>query len=310
MRTLVATLLALTLCACVTLPPEPAPPRLGYTDLTGDFGAIYDTAPADPAARLAAINAGMGERLPGFYDPARMGDQADAYVAFAGRFLANYPGQKAAIADVARRFGTMFAPAVADFERRIGPLPTTTPVALVVSMGEFDGATRTLGGREYLLFGADMIATLHKGEARAFVQHELFHIYHSQRMSECTGLYCSLWQEGLAVHAAQQLNPSASDSELLLTMPEPVRPALEANRREAVCTTLAKLDSTDGGDWGAYFSNGRLNDRLPPRFGYLVGAWVAADLGRTRSLPELAALDGKPLRAAIEASLRSMARCD
>lgn len=198
---------------------------------------------------------------------------------------------------------------MADFEARVGPLPTDVPVDLVIALGEFDGATRQLGDGTHLMFGADMIALLHPGGARAFVQHEQFHLYHAKRMESCTGLYCSVWREGLAVHAARVLNPAATDAELLLTVPQPIRPALDANRQEAVCLTLARLDSTAQADRAAWTSNGRVSERLPPRFGYLVGAWIAEDLGRTRSLSQLAALGGADLRAAMEESLRGMAPC-
>lgn len=309
MKTRIVVAAAAALAGGCTTTARVGPAGFGFTDLTDDFAAAYDAGAADEAARVAHIRNAIEPHLPGFHDPERLGDQADFYRGMMAEFLRRYPGEREAIADSASKFGAMFAPAVADFERRVGAVPTETPVFLVVSMGEFDGATRTLGGREYLLFGADMIARLHGGDARAFVQHELFHVYHSPRFENCAGLYCSLWSEGLAVHAAQSLNPGASDDQLLLTIPEPIRPALEANRREAVCTTLAKLDSRDGADWNAFFSGGRLNDRLPPRFGYLVGAWIAADLGRTRSLAELAEIDGPELRPLVESSLRGMADC-
>ena len=304
---------ALLLAGCAAPPPPagaPSAPRLGFTDLTDDFAAAFDAASAQPdEQRAATIRAAMAPLLPGFYDPARHGDGAVRYEAFMAKFMAEYPARREATAAVARRFGAMFDPAVADFERRIGPLPTDTPVLLVVSMGEFDGATRELQGRSHLLFGADMIAEYHGGEARAFVQHELFHIYHGKRFAGCPEVWCALWNEGLATYAAQQLNPQASDAELLLTIPEPIRPALEAHRAQGVCAVLARLDSRDRADRNALFSSGRLSPELPPRFGYLIGLWVAADLGRTRSLTELAEWDGPTLRAAIDGSLRSMADC-
>lgn len=290
--------------------PHPEAPRLTFTDLTDDFAALHDArAGATESERLQAIDEGMAAHLPGFYNPARFGEQAAMYERLAADFLATYPAQREAIADVAARFGRMFDPAVADFERRIGALPTVVPVYLVVSMGEFDGATRDLGGTTRLLFGADMIARLHGGEARAFVQHELFHIYHGARFSGCTEIWCALWNEGLAVHAAQQLNPDASDAELLLTLPEPIRPALDANRDVAICTTLAKLDSIDAGDRNTMFSSGRLAPGLPPRFGYLVGLWVAQELGRDATLAQMAEWDGPDLRARIGKALAGMADC-
>ena len=296
-------------CAASPIGPLPDAPRpLGYTDLTDEFDKAYDLARASGAE--ATLIAGlMAEHLPGFYDLARFGNSLERFEDWFNNYLPSYPAEREAIATVSRRFAAMFDPAVADFERRIGSLPTDTLVFLVVSMGEFDGARRELEGRTCLLFGADMIARYHGGDARAFVQHELFHIYHGQRFSGCDEVWCSLWSEGLAVYAARALNPGASDAELLLTIPVPIRPALEAHREEAVCMVLQRLDSTDGDDWNALFSSGRLSANLPPRFGYMVGMWVAEDLGRTRSLRELAQLNGPALRAAVDQSLHGMADC-
>lgn len=117
------------------------------------------------------------------------------------------------------------------------------------------------------------------------------------------------WTDGLATYASAQLNPGASDAELLLEIPEPMRPKVEANRTAAVCTTLAWLDSTDQDRRNMLLSASKGQGNLPPRFGYLVGMWVAEDLGRTRSLSELAEWSGPELRTAIERSLRGMADC-
>ncbi len=155
---LAAAALLLPGCAASPVGPQPGAPRpLGYTDLTDEFDKAYDLASGSGTepTRIAGL---MAEHLPGFYDLARFGNNLERYKGWFANYLPSYPAEREAIATVSRRFAAMFVPAVADFERRIGPLPTDTPVFLVVSMGEFDGATRELEGRTYLLFGADMIA--------------------------------------------------------------------------------------------------------------------------------------------------------
>lgn len=288
---------------------QPAPPRLGYTDLTGIFAEAYDRANAEQARSLDYYNGVFSAVLPGLYNPARYGENADRYRQVTAEFLASYPQQRDAIAEVSRRFAAMFDPAVVDFERQIGPLPLDTPVFLMVSMGEFDGSTRMFGDREHLLFGADMIARLHKGDARPFVQHELFHIYHNRKLGGCYALYCMLWTEGMATYAALSLNPDATDDELLLTIPEPIRPAVEANRREAVCVTLQQLDSRKLATVGAFFASPRLNERLPQRFGYLIGLWVAQELSKQHSLAEMTDWTSAQVRAKVEQALRSLESC-
>ena len=301
----------LSVVAALALMGAAPAPRLQVTDLVGEFDKVLDrTASKPPAEQAQAVRQHFARLLPGFYDPKRLGAPEAAYNTRLEAEIVRYRKQnRTKAAAVRQRFNRMIEPAVAHFERTFGPLPTDRPVYLVISLGEFDGATRSLPGLgDVLLFGADAIAEYHgDSDARAFVQHELFHLYHGKRFTGCEQAWCSLWQEGLATHVAASLNPKASDSDLLLTIPEPIRPALAKHRTEAVCAVLQRLDTTDHN--GALFSSRRLSPNLPPRFGYLVGAWVAEDLGRTHSLQQLAKLDGPPLRTMIEQSLRRMAPC-
>jgi hypothetical protein len=185
------------------------------------------------------------------------------------------------------------------------------PIYLVHSLGEFDGGMRTLGGNGHLMFGADVMARLYADkDIRPFFHHELFHLHHSRTFRDCDKIFCNLWSEGLATYVSHRLNPKASDAELLLNEPEPLRPAVEANRTEAVCTTLANLENEDRTLNRALFSSGRLNERLPGRFGYYLGYLIAAEAGRARSLQQLAALSADEARPVVEEGLRRLAACD
>jgi hypothetical protein len=199
--------------ALVGAAPAPAPP-LRVTDLVGDFDRVVDrTASLAPSKQARAVRQHIATLLPGFYDPHRLGVSDGAYNARLATEIARYRRQnRTPAASVRQRFNRMFQPAVADFERALGPLPSDRPVFLVISLGEFDGATRTLPGLgDVLLFGADAIAEYHgDSDARAFVQHELFHLYHGKRFAGSEQVWCSLWQEGLATHVAATLNPEAS----------------------------------------------------------------------------------------------------
>ena len=222
----------------------------------------------------------------------------------------SFPAERAGIEAVSSRFSEMMAPALSSFEAEFGPMRGYPPVYLVHSLGEFDGGTRSLPGGSFLMFGADVIARLHLDhEVQPFFHHELFHLYHMRDFGECGALWCGLWAEGLATYVASRLNPGATDAELLLTQPEPIRTAVDANRREAVCETLARLDSTDDKDGLALFGFNRLNEALPPRFGYYVGYLVAAEAGESRSLDQLAKLGPDEVRPLVEASLRGLETC-
>lgn len=285
--------------------------KLELVDLTEEFAEVQAANAAKPAAEQAqAVRAHFAQRLPGFYDPARFGDDAPKFEPMFARNVADFPKVRGRTSEAAARFKTMFPGAVQSFEASFGPVPYKQPVYLLVSLGEFDGGTRSLPQGEVLLFGADMIAQYHeKNDVTAFFHHELFHIYHSPRFTSCAKVWCSLWSEGLATHVAATLNPKATDAELLLTIPEPIRPEVEKDIKPAVCATWERLDSEKSEDQRALFSFHRLGPGIPPRAGYLIGQWVAADLGKTRSLKELAEMNGEPLRTEIEASLRRMADC-
>ena len=311
-------LASLAACALAFAAPRaqaaPAAPSLQLVDLTPAFAAATDhTAALPDAERVTAFDAELAPRLPGFYDPARFETPAaqDRYRARLLRTLNAFPTQRAQIEDISARFSGMFAPAVASFEARFGPMRGYPPVYLVHSLGEFDGGTRELPGGVRLLFGADVIARIHTGDhaIQPFFHHELFHILHHRSFAGCEQIWCSLWTEGLAVYVAQQLNPTATDEALLLTLPEPIRPAVEKDRAAAVCAVAARLNSTDPKDHAALFSFERLSPSAPPRFGYYVGYLTAQELARTRSLDGLAHLDVDHARPLVAAALGRLADC-
>jgi hypothetical protein len=294
-------------------PQAQASAGLELVDFTDDFARIYDRDAALPdAERVARFRAEFATILPGFYDAERVGLSAEDYDAFVLKGLKQYPEQRAGIARVSKEFATLLAPAQRRFEAEFGPMTGYPAVYLVDSFGEFDGGTRELGGTVHLMFGAEMIDHIYKDvPVQPFFHHELFHLYHGRTFEECDPIWCSLWAEGLAVYVSSQLNAGATDAALLLTFPVPLRPAVEAHRQEAVCAVLARLDSTDSADYRPLFNGGGegLTKNLPRRFGDYVGYLVAQDLGRTRSLHELAALTPAQVHPLIEASLKGMATC-
>ena len=295
--------------------PAVAQPSRGLhlVDYTDEFAQVWDATSALPdAQRTAKFKADFAKILPGFYDHQRMRGGTEAkYDEYLLKGLKAYPDQRAGIARVSKEFAQSIAPAQASFERAFGPMTGYPPVLLVNSLGEFDGGTRTLNDKGYLMFGADMIDKIYKTTPiQPFFHHELFHLYHGRTFEECEPIWCNLWSEGLAVHVAKTLNPDASDASLLLTFPVPLREAVEKDRRGAICSVVAKLDSTKDEDYPPLFQ-GRPNPggAFPPRYGYYVGYLVAQDLGRTRTLKQLTALKASEVRPLVEASLRGMADC-
>ena len=309
---LLAALLGVLLAAACATAREPAEDRLKLIDLTPEVTRAWDeTASLPDSERVTAFKAHFATILPGFYSHERFGmPEPGPYDERLLAGLKGYPEQRPKVEEASRRFAAMLEPARTSFEREFGPMRGYPPVYLVVSFGEFDGGTRSLPGGSFLMFGADMVAKLHlQHDIRPFFHHELFHLYHSRYFAECEQIWCSLWTEGLAVHVAKTLNPSATDGELLLTQPGPIRPEVDADRTAAVCAVVARLDSADPTAAEALFSFRRLGPGLPPRFGYYVGYLAAAEMGRTRSPQQLARMPATQVRVELEKALRGLAVC-
>ncbi|GIL39102.1 hypothetical protein [Roseiterribacter gracilis] len=190
----------------------------------------------------------------------------------------------------------------------------TMPTYLIHSLGEMDGGTRNIRGRTLFVFGADVMARVHDGfnSERPFFHHELFHVYHTPKYESCDAVWCSLWTEGLAVLVAKRLNPDATDAELLLTCPRPLRAAFDANRKEAVCAIQARFNSEKGEDYRPLFNNPKdaaISPRLPGRFAYYVGYLVAQQAEKTHSLQQLAALTPEQAKPVVKRALDSLGNC-
>ena len=317
-----AALALLAAAGCTPPPPQPvssapalaaansrsAAPAIEYLDLTDDFAAFWEASKGmSRNSRAAAFKAHFEPLIPAFYEREKAGPFP--YGDLILKALDEFPAKRAGIEQVSSSFSAMALPARASFEAELGPMGTLPPIILLHSLGEFDGGVRTLKatGRT-LLFGADMIASIHSAHSvQPFFHHELFHVFHKRSFEVCDALWCGLWSEGLAVYAADRLNPGATDAQLLLVNPEPLRAAIEANRHEALCLVLDRLDSTSGSDNSALFSSGRISDSLPPRSGYYIGYLIAAQAGKSIALKDLAALPPSQVRSLIEANLRVLA---
>jgi hypothetical protein len=288
--------------------PAKAAGDLHIVDLTDEFDRfVMATADMPDAQRVRAFEKQIGRIADGFYARDRNPKGYDFRVLLQ---LKTYPQRRNATLTLSRRFNDLFAPARQNFEAVFGPVSSRQPVFLLDSMGELDGGTRDLNGGLTLLFGADVIAEVHSGkDMAAFFYHELFHLYRQSRDIQCAAIWCSLWEEGLATYVSSRLDPNANDDELVLNLPEPIRPVVEANRGRAVCEVVRRLDSTADRDFSALFQG---DDRLPgfpSRMGYYIGYLVAADAGQKYGLHRLADMSVVEARPLIDAALSQMATC-
>ena len=309
MRVLKAGLaLALTLAAggAVAVPPSDS---LRLVDLTAEFDKVAaETAGMDDQARVAAFEKAMTPLAQGFYARSRKPDRYDSRVL---KNLQAYPAKRDKILAVSKQFSTLLAPARASFEREFGPVHSEQPVYLLHSLGEMDGGTRDLEGKDTLIFGADGIVNYHDGQdLTPFFHHELFHVAHEKPFGECKPVWCSLWEEGLATYVAASLNPQAGDAALMLDLPKPIRPAVDANRKGAICAVKPLLGSTDDADYEKLFFGNASLPGWPARMGYYVGYLAIADLGKTHSLKQLADMKPPEAKAALEGAMERLAACN
>ena len=286
---------------------------LRFVDLTDDFDRVWNEIMEIPRERrVEAFEEKFRKILPGFYSAERVKDfiTPERYHEMLLKGLDDYPKNRDAIRRVSTQFNDLIAPARRQFESYFGEMRGYPPVYLVVSFGEFDGGTRDLADGNHLMFGADVIDRIYKDKPiKPFVEHELFHLMHHRTFPECKPVWCSLWEEGLATYVAAKLNPGADDVALSLTLPEPIRPVVDAKRTEAVCAVRHLLDSEQPPDYGSLFYGNKRITGFPPRMGYYVGYLVVQEIGRTRSLKQLAALTPKRVKPLIEQTLAQMARC-
>jgi hypothetical protein len=302
-------LIALILLFSVMNPAQAAP-TFQLVDLSREFVRFYDETGSMPVeARVAAYKARFRSLFPGFYTAERLasdGIPEARYDELIRNGLQRFPNYRARFERISRGFRRMIEPALAHFVRVFPDLRPIGNIYLIHSMGEMDGGTRMVEGRQRLIFGADVMAQVHNfDDERPFFEHELFHVYHGQFFAGCEHMWCDLWQEGMATYVAKSLNPDAGDDQLLWTYPQPLRPFVEAHPAQAVCAIRAGLD----GNSGAFFSGGHAATGLPPRVGYYVGYLVVQRLARDHSLQQLAHLNVTQARPLVEAALNELASC-
>lgn len=277
-----------------------APAPLAFTDLATPFERVALATAGEPEAdRVAAVRQALDALLPGVYPAGAATDRA------LGRALADFPARRAGYDRAVRAFPGALEGAVARFRVVFPDFAPPLPIYLVHSLGLRDGGSDYLepGHRHVMFFGADMIARLHADDSlEPFLEHELFHLEHARAFPDCDQFWCLLWQEGLAVEAAAAMTPGATDHQLLLDAPAPVRAPTDARWAAALCFVAAHFDATDDAVLAQGFQGGGHPPAgLPERFGYYVGYRAAGATGRP--LAQLDRLDHEAARALLQATL-------
>lgn len=281
-----------------------APPYRSLTRAFADFAT--ETANLPMYDRVARFRTQFDRLLPGFYRPrdGRTNAEFDRIVANA---LLKFPADRAGYEAVERGFAVAFEAGLAHFRQAFPGFRPTLPVYFVHSLGELDGGTRFLGRKQVLIFGADGIARYDTPDSvPMLLDHEFFHVVHHRYFPGCFAVWCRLWREGLAVHAAATLNPGATDQQLGLAQPAPLRPAVDAHWRRALCLLESRLSATDRATNRMLFLGNGGNGPLPPRFAYYLGYRIAQRAGQTHALQTLMMLPPAQARLLLTTELASM----
>jgi len=190
------------------------------------------------------------------------------------------------------------------------------PIYLTDSLGQFDGAGRVVDGRRSLVLGVDALdGEQHSIALPVFLTHEMFHRYHfmaggfSDDDADRQPLWRTLWAEGLATYASQQLAQDATLEQALMLPADLAQRAAPLTPRIAA-DLLAHLDQVDPDVYRTYFTYGNkavAARGLPWRSGYYLGYLVAARLARHHTLGQLAHMPARQVHALIRDALREMA---
>jgi hypothetical protein len=299
-RALLSCLFLFALCSA-------SPARVPYHSLTRDFARFHDETTAMPqAARVALFRKRFDRLLPGFYQPAS--GQTDAqFDQQVTKALDGFAAIRPRYEKVERDFPAAYTQAIAHFRRFFPGFRPMLPVWFIHSLGRMDGGTRQVNGKTVMIFGADVIARIHSdGTIGPFLDHELFHVENGQWFKDCepdTTVWCALWQEGGATYAASQMNPDASDHMLMLDQPKPIRAAVDADWRTALCTTKRDFDAGSDQAYQSYFMGNGGKAGFPPRWGYYVGYRLMQRIGKQHSLAEIDHMDHMAARATLTAAL-------
>ena len=323
--------------SCADPPPpshphvEPAPAAtttLDIRDDSADFVAFYTFAKSEEsAARAARFERDVEPRFPAYWKYVRAGAKRNGstFEQRLNRQVERFPEIEDEYRRVAPTLRTTLDGSLGRFRERFPDFAPVVRIRILHGMGRMDGGTRVLEGQYYLLFGADQIARIHRGgDLGPLFAHELFHVYYAQRhgldgrngslveseVEEATErndpLYAALWDEGLAVYASEVLSPGATPSSMLLDVPAGLVPACEKNRSYLIDELRQQLDARDPKTYADWFYDEGKDPRRPGRAGYYFGYLVAKSLASRRTMDDLIALEGAPLRREIDATLATL----
>jgi hypothetical protein len=247
-----------------------------------------------------------------FGDGAKQRQRATRY--FDPKLRPQFPGfpplDDAQVLALAKTVGPQFASEQQRFAQTFPDFRCNSQVEFAPSLMKFDGHPDVHSGKNYLLFGVDMIALIHRpDDMPAFFDHELFHLYHDQVQGNETPQdspgWWTMWHEGLATYVSQRMNPSL-DAQHVLWFPADMVARMSHDEQRGAELLLADIDKT-GADADRWFSAGKSVAGLPQRVGYYYGYLFAKKIGDNKPLAELARMKPEDIHVAEVSFLKSLA---
>jgi len=279
-------------------------------------GATEDLA---PPARAAAFVERFAAKHPDFYSEQMFGSRREllerADRLFDRQRAPKYPDARPITLDdvlaSGRTITADYARIEETFRKAFPDYRCDTPITFGVALYMFDGNLASdSSGKLQMRFGVDMIALLHPArELPAFIHHELFHIYHAQKIGAdlppdaTQPVSWALWNEGLATYVSWKLNPSLTAPEIFW-VPRDMEAQLQPKLAHAARLMLADLDGHEG--YSRWFEGGSNPPGLPARSGYYLGYLLAKQLDRG-DLAALARIPPKQVASEARKFLESLA---
>ncbi len=300
------------LTSCVTKPKteqQSGMPRIH--NLAPDFIEYWNQVKEKPLPKqIQKLKSDFLVKFPQFYNYKigkweRSGQKADEEF---GKIIKEYPQLEANFIKKTDQVTETLNITLASFLKSFPEMNQDFDVYLTHSFGEMDGGTRNIGGKIYLIFGIDGMVNYHKGFTSEipFFHHELFHIYHGQYFPEEQVIWIALWTEGLASYASQKLNPEASMKDLILDLPEGMVRKIDKSLDEHWADLTKKLNSKSDIDYETYFLMSSKDKKIVPRAGYYLGYLLAKEVGKTKSVNEMAQMKPNEVLPLLKLALKTV----
>lgn len=175
------------------------------------------------------------------------------------------------------------------FKQKFASLSDNISVYILPSMLSFNGRVAFVpdSSKKALFIGIDYIADTNENLSILF-SHEYFHLYHDgkwQNDADKAIMANPLWTEGFATYVSELLNPTASETDILMA-PDLAEKCKNKVFRQALAQEFLPLLETDGKDtYNNWFSMG--GDTKPYRRGYCLGYHVVKIIAQNHNLDDM-----------------------